>query len=939
MIFKRLFTPQHTHSDPAVRINAIAKLDPQATGDKSKLHELAFNDADGEVSLAALEKLKSFPLWLKMSQIAANNKVKKQAHEKVLAILTDEQSELIAPALKRATVLESKDTGIVRYVLEHTTMFSEEPEVISELLTRIGDDAFLRQYLIEKASPEVRSFLIAGLDDIEALTKLNRNAALEDHKLQIEQRITVLRVKQQRPIRLKETLRLNLSKYKALTEKSDYAAIATKGAELRLSIEGDIAELGEYEPEIAHSLEQKYSKISSSVDSALARLYPSYQAQQESLAKQESLSLWQEQGAAVIQLVTELMQQQTERQYDELNQYVAEVRQSINDLLVDEVCTELDPPLAKELLGLDAKLELLPRFQIAQEQINAIVATFNRNYQLPQELADYDASKTVFEALKLHVKDVLAQFDGELLEELQGNWPALRKEWQKALKVSQNKADELMRMCQSKLRAAQGLYKDGKFKAVLAVDKKISAAIGELPQTYIDRIQRQLDSHQAIIAELTDWQVYVAAPRLPELITKMQALAAQPAEDIEERRRQIQLLRKNWNSLQLGHRDRADSLKQDFDNAADQAFAPVKQHQDEQNIIRANNKAQAESLLQELEKLDPNAADKNGFTKQFNRLNQRWFALGEVGRSEWQELKHRYTAVSKPLKQSVATVHKANAEQKARLIKQAETLLQESTSDIVAQVKALQQQWQEIGFAGSKQDQSLWKTFRSVNDQVFSQLKQQKQSLQNSIDSAFNNASEKFAALRENIERENLTAGQLSALSTGVESVLSDFRDAVDDLDSSLVRRALQQLKRLGDELSEKIKKRRIALEKDKVQTQIRQLFDYLQNRVGEEQLLGRDAPSLPGITLRTTENKTLTRHIITVRMEIITESDSPRADSELRSQQQVQLMSDKLTSGELADKWQLFALWMACGPLIEEELALLQRVRVILIPESAEGR
>lgn len=937
MIFKRLFTPQHSHSDPRVRIQAIENLDPKVASDKSKLHELAFNDADGQVSLAALEKLKSFPLWLKMSQIAANAKVKKHAQEKVFAILTAEHSDLLSPELRRATILEAKEISIVRHVLEQTDMFCDEPEVVSELLARIDDIAFSRQYLIQRASPAVRSFLIAESNDIDALTKLNRHSALDEHKAQIEERIEHLRARQQRPSQLKESLRLNLSKFKALAEQSDYAVIATKSAELRLSIEASIAELGEFEPESALSLEQKYSQISSAVEHTLARLYPNYQAQQDALAQAEHLHQWQLRGAEVIEQATEFMEYRSESVDDEMHSRVERTKRIIADLLQDTVGSEAEPSLTTELQQLDAKLDLLPRYRAAQEQLVRVISTFEQNYQVPQGLADYEAGKAVFDALKRQVNDVIEHVEGGLPKELQSPWLTLQQEWHNALKGGRKQAEDVLRMCQSKLRAAQGLYKDGKFKAVLAIDKKIAQAIAELPPSFLQRIQRQLDTHRALIAELTDWQAYVASPRLPELINEMQSLAAQVPNNIDERRRQIQLLRKNWNSLQGGEPQHTESMQQEFDSAAEQAYAPVKSFQAERDARRANNKAQAESLLLELEQLDLNAEDENAFAKQFNRLNQRWFALGEIGRTEWRELKQRYSTLSKPLKQRVAAVHSANAEQKERLIKRAEALLQDSTNDVVKQVKALQQQWQKVGFAGSKQDQPLWKTFRGVNDQVFAQLKQTKQSLQNAIESAFNEADSKLTVLRDSIEDSALSVSQLNALDTDIDTVLNDFAATTSELDNSVVRRPLQQLRRFSDELKRNIAKHKRAQEQDRFNTAFEQLFDYLQSRVGESAVLDDNAPKLPGVSLRVARQEALSRHIITVRLEIITESPSPKQDSELRSQQQVQLMSDKLSAGELANTWQLFALWLACGPLGKDELPLLQRVKVALNPDVTE--
>jgi hypothetical protein len=56
MIFDRFFKAKYLNSDPQVRLAAIATLSVDKPADKQVLHELAFNDSQASVSLAALDK-------------------------------------------------------------------------------------------------------------------------------------------------------------------------------------------------------------------------------------------------------------------------------------------------------------------------------------------------------------------------------------------------------------------------------------------------------------------------------------------------------------------------------------------------------------------------------------------------------------------------------------------------------------------------------------------------------------------------------------------------------------------------------------------------------------------------------------------------------------------------------------------------------------------
>ena len=89
MIFSRFFSPSHSSNDPDTRIKAIEKLSPDSPNERRILHELAFNDSAAAVSLAALEKLNSFALWLKMSQIAKEPRLVTAAQARVECALID----------------------------------------------------------------------------------------------------------------------------------------------------------------------------------------------------------------------------------------------------------------------------------------------------------------------------------------------------------------------------------------------------------------------------------------------------------------------------------------------------------------------------------------------------------------------------------------------------------------------------------------------------------------------------------------------------------------------------------------------------------------------------------------------------------------------------------------------------------------------------------
>ena len=121
MIFNRLFKAKHLDSDPKVRLQSIAKLSLDNPSDKQALHELAFNDSNVDVSVAALDKLNSFPLWLKASETSEIARLKKLANDRVLQEVNDSSSSLLSEEEFDMFVIESNNHGLLEQILFNNT--------------------------------------------------------------------------------------------------------------------------------------------------------------------------------------------------------------------------------------------------------------------------------------------------------------------------------------------------------------------------------------------------------------------------------------------------------------------------------------------------------------------------------------------------------------------------------------------------------------------------------------------------------------------------------------------------------------------------------------------------------------------------------------------------------------------------------------------------
>ena len=210
MIFSRIFTPSHQSPKPEKRIQAIESLSPVKAQEKTILHELAFNDEDSNVSLAALEKLNSFVLWLKMSQIAKQTRVKKTAEKKVNEALVAEGDLSLSSQEKFSFLTETASADLVVQMLPQ--MLAKDPALLSDdslakaLIEKVDKPSFTQYVFLEGASAGLQTQLINAQDKISELQKLAKKVSDSELLAQIDTRVAAIKDAQRRPVELKKQL-------------------------------------------------------------------------------------------------------------------------------------------------------------------------------------------------------------------------------------------------------------------------------------------------------------------------------------------------------------------------------------------------------------------------------------------------------------------------------------------------------------------------------------------------------------------------------------------------------------------------------------------------------------------------------------------------------------------------------------------------------------
>jgi exonuclease SbcC len=934
MIFKHLFRSKHQNPDPQVRLQAIENLNKQDPQHKTVLHELAFNDSDVGVSLAALNKLDSFVLWYKMSEISTNDRVQKKSQQFVENILLDGQNEALTEQEKRKFILETRDIGLIEKLLGQQWI-QQDTELAMKLLQK-ADKPQLQEKLLfdtqnEGLQTEILRTLTDGVQSRKLLNKIQKKTSSIVLKTFANETLQDWLTAEQAPLEVEQQVKMVLSRMLALKDRSDLLLIQQQQTELTQQYT-QIAERFDCLSELKRAeIEQKYTDITSRVERTVALLKPQWQAQQDELElsqRMHTLLVEVEQSLAELskQLTTriiEISQSEVETFVQKVNVYIEKLQELTSQIPAsNQVAHRRLEQLNNQLLSSLNTLTHLPQFQQAIKLGMDLLETF-AGLALPDDASQIEAAEEYLREQRQEWRNTVASYQAHIPASLTQQWNERFKLWQQAIKALKNQLDGEVSRCRNKLRAIESLINQGKFKVAMVLYQKVQNWFNALPEKQQGQLERTFSSVKEQIENLKDWQDYIAAPRKPALLNEVQALIEHPL-DIEAQSSAIKSFRYQWNSLGKTDTESDQALNEAFESAIEKAFAPCREFYDKQQQQREQNMLAKQQVLTEIKALgeDGGVAE---LTKSLRSVQQKWKNIGEVDFKQRNALYDNYQQLLNPLRNKVSAFYQDNAEQKQALLIKAEKLLElESVNEAIEQAKKLQQTWKTIEHAGKKAEAELWPAFRKVNDSIFAKKAEANQQEKSQL-------KEQVALVKAQVTQLETLLGSAGDKAS-VQSALQDKHTVIDTIAILPIpeRRVLEQ--RVQTLVEQQQLKLTELLKSAKGQA-YQDLFSALK-------IWQTDSEIPEGVATLSKQwqqcfrelSENTDRHDLTIKMEIVAQQDSPQKDAKRRQSIQMQLMAQKLQSGESLDMLSLLKDWIRAGSLSKSDITLLKRVEPLFV-------
>jgi hypothetical protein len=470
---------------------------------------------------------------------------------------------------------------------------------------------------------------------------------------------------------------------------------------------------------------------------------------------------------------------------------------------------------------------------------------------------------------------------------------------------------------------------------------------------------RQLQELDARIDELKDWKTFTVVPKRAELLRRMQSLIGAEM-SAEELARQVRRLREEWRTLHRGAAEEPGPEREQFEQLAERAYEPCREHFARQAETRAANRAQREALLERLRAFvgrqpADEPPDLRLLQQVLTEARREWRAHAPVDQDMVKPLQQQLAALLDPLQAKLDAEYAANALARRDLIARAAGLAgQADTRAAIAEAKSLQRAWKDLGPVRRKDADALWEEFRRHCDAVFQRSAQEAAAHGASLDAqraralALCEEAEQVSTLREQAladaarqlgsRREEFDALELPRSSA--RELRQRFQRAVEACEAGLRRdRAANERRGWADALRAGVPLRAYAhaslrgAPADEVEARragARAALDALEHapraaRTTLERQFERIAAG-SGTLDEATAAARLRR--LCVRAEVAAGLESPAEDADLRREHQMQRLVGAMTEGRRAQAESppdLVLEWLGAEPAepaVHQELA-----------------
>lgn len=511
-------------------------------------------------------------------------------------------------------------------------------------------------------------------------------------------------------------------------------------------------------------------------------------------------------------------------------------------------------------------------------------------------------------------------------------------------------AKNLLRHTAALIRKADSAIQAGESRQAAGIRRSIEEKL-----LHIDSmpafLARELQTLDEALGKLLDWKNYAVEPKQQQLIDKMQLLT-NSQENPEALATKIKRLQDEWKGISKGSRDQA--LWESFHQLAQQAYEPCKLYFDAQAQIRKDNLEKRKTLVDQLQAysdsqqwdtVDLTSINWGGVNTLIGTAIKEWRSYSPIERGPNQTVQLSFDRNLDLLRKQLNDYYQRNAVLKKQLIGKVQALLeQEDNRKAIDEVKRLQTDWKQFGPTARKDEQVLWKAFRSSCDAIFEKRQQlsaefkaqlnankgKAKALQLEVKVLLDLSGQELLDAKARVDECQQVFNELGQLPKAEASWLKQsFFNSVDEFASKLIQQRILAKEQVWLDLLEASNKVRLSqlavAEPEQEQEQLRAAAqNFISNikKWPKNGIAAIEAKIAEGSGDPSAAENQLALKTLCIRAEILVDKPSPAEDKLLRMDYQVKRLEKglgQIIPDKKAELNTLLLDWIAVAPVATE--------------------
>lgn len=695
-----LFKPSLDHQNPQIRLLALNRLDLTANQQQGTVLNWLQQEKDQQLLKKALAR---FPNHQKLVELFNHN----QQNTPLSQVL----GEHLQALLTNETQLNSEERKALSLQIN-------DPTLLLKLIQQ-GDTQELRLALLSQLNTAEEDWLNIALNN--SLAKVRQAAA---EKVTSEAALEKLIKEAHGDKSVHRLAREKLNAYRAAQQAEQEAAQQRQQLveQLQKLISGADETL--YQARFEH-LTKQWQEVQLAESTELSKQFQQLSQQAEAFINKIQAEEAARQAKEEQRQKAQQKQQKLLNQAEELTTRLQEQPDNLATLTTSQLANEWQVTLADFTPNKATQKNFDQQLQQAKDLTACLQAWQETQPQLTQQLealgeqpnqTDLQQISSLIAGINWH-KDLaipeLIQQANQLLNTHSQQQKTARQVVQQAKKLNLDRLEQ-------NLVQLEQLTSLGQSREATRLHQQLQAEVDQLNNNH--RLAAFYRSLSAQIAELRDWQGYVAAPKREALCEQMEALAADDDMLPQVKADKIQALQQEWR--ELGSAAANKPLWNRFKQAADTAYEPCKVWFAAQNEVRKYNQEQKAVICNELEQLAASdghlVMEEQSLDELLSQVHEEWHRFNPVNRAEGKQLANCFQQAIAPIRDQLYQLRQQHANDKRALIIIAKELLESEDLQTATETsKQIQQEWRTLGTAPGSLEHQLWKEFRNHCDALF----------------------------------------------------------------------------------------------------------------------------------------------------------------------------------------------------------------------------